>query len=176
MLKTDGLLGREFKHGEQDCYSFMCDFFKLNYGLEFPNVARPDNWWEPNAETGEQLNIYMDGYRKLGFGLVDGGPRTWLPGDVLLMAIRSPVANHGAILLPGEKIAHHLLGQTSCIEPYNRPLYRDTTVAVLRHPKVDGNALLEHVEIDAWDLVPERIRQQLQEARDAARDNPLPTS
>lgn len=166
MIKLDGLEGREFKHGVTDCYAVMRDFYRLNFGLEFPDVARPDDWWEPDPVTGEHLNLYMDLYRELGFGLVHDRPSNWLPGDVILMAIRSPVANHGAILLPGEKILHHLVGQRSIVESYNRPLYRDTTVAVLRHPKVDGAKLVAETEIDAWDLVPQRIREQIEAARE----------
>ncbi len=86
------------------------------------------------------------------------------------MAIRAPVANHGAILLPGEKILHHLAGQVSCIESYNPP-------AVPRHhrrrapaPEVDGSKLVSETEIDAWDLVPQRIRDHLEDARQGRLD------
>lgn len=168
-MKTDGLLGREFKHGSTDCFGLMRDFYRMNFGIEVPDVARPDEWWEPDAE-GKHLNLYLDFYGEVGFTLFTGHPRQRLPGDVLLMAIRSPVANHGAILLPGERIIHHLAGQLSTIESYNRPLYRDTTVAVLRHPEVDGAKLVEASEIDAWDLVPQRVRDQLEDARQGRLD------
>jgi hypothetical protein len=87
-----------------------------------------------------------------------------------LMAIRSPVANHGAVLLPNDKILHHLVGQVSCIESRNRPLFRDTTVGILRHPAVDGAKLEQTVTIDAWDLVPQRIRDRLEDARQGTLD------
>lgn len=168
-MKTAGLLGREFKHGEHDCFSLMREFYATNFGIQVPDVARPDDWWEPDAE-GKTLNLYLDLYSEVGFGLFTGHSRDRLPGDVILMAIRSPVANHGVILLPGEKILHHLAGQVSCIESYNRPLFRDTTVAVLRHPQVDGTKLVQETEIDAWDLVPQRVRDQLKEARQGRLD------
>lgn len=170
MIKTEGLLGLEFKHGVTDCYSVMRSFYALNFGLEFPDWARPDEWWEPDRETGQHLNLYLDHYRDLGFELFHGRPAERHPGDVILMAIRAPVANHGAILLPNDRILHHLVGQVSCIESYNRPLFRDTTVAVLRHPKVDGAALETASTIDAWDLIPQRIRDQLEDARQGTLD------
>ncbi|BAQ50283.1 NlpC/P60 family protein [Methylobacterium aquaticum] len=170
MIKTDGLLGREFKHGESDCYSLMRDFYRLNFGIEVPDLARPDSWWEPDAE-GRHLNLYLDHYQWAGFGLVTSmQPSDWLPGDVLLMAIRSEVANHGAILLPDGKIIHHFAGSLSQIEPYSRPIWRDTTVAILRHPEVDGSKLVDETEIDAWDLIPQRVREKLEEARQGRLD------
>lgn len=169
MIDTAGLLGREFKHGTNDCFSLMREFYAKNFGIDVPDVARPDDWWEPDAE-GKSLNLYLDLYHEVGFDLFTGHPRDRLPGDVILMAIRSRVANHGAILLPGEKILHHLVGQVSCIESYNRPLFRDTTVAVLRHPQVDGKALIQETQVDAWDLVPQRIRDQIEATRQGRLD------
>lgn len=173
MIKLDGLEGLEFKHGVNDCYSVMRSFYAMNFDLHFPDWARPDSWWEPDAE-GKHLNLYLDNFHELGFVLFDGHPRDRLPGDVILMAIRSPVANHGAVLLPDGKILHHLVGQRSIVESYQRPLYRDTTVAVLRHPKVDGNKLLTESMVDAWDLIPQRIRDQIAEYREQAQPLPAP--
>lgn len=164
MIKYDGLIGREFSHGTVDCYAVMQDFFRLNFGIDTPNIARPDAWWDPDAE-GKHLNLYMDHFQDCGFSLFNGHPRHRQPGDVILMAIRAPVANHGAILLPNDQILHHLVGQRSCIETYNRPLFRDTTVAVLRHPQVDPNRFMEEVEIDVLTLLPDNIRKQVEEAR-----------
>lgn len=169
MIKLDGLEGRDFVHGTVDCYSVIQDFFFLNFGLKLPDFARPNNWWEPD-ENGQHLNLYMDGFHEAGFSLVHEHPRNWRPADVILMAILSPVANHGAVLLPGERILHHLVGQRSCVESYNRPLFRDTTVAVLRHTQVDGRALVEQHEIDVRELVPQRVLNQLEELRQGRLD------
>lgn len=169
-MKLDGLFGREFEHGRTDCYAVMRDFFRLNFDLEFPDVARPENWWEPDPVTGRSMNIYMDGYRDLGFELVNEHPMLWRPGDIILMAVRSAVANHGGILLPGGKILHHLVGQLSCIEDYSRPFFRNQTVAVLRHPGADHTRLLVETEIDAWDLIPKRVRDRIEESRQGTLD------
>ena len=164
MIKLDGLEGREFIHGSVDCFGLLRDFYKLNFNIDTPDIARPDEWWEPD-ENGNHLNLYMDHFHECGFSLFNGHPRHRQPGDVILMAIRSPVANHGAVLFPGEMILHHLVGQRSGIESYNRPLYRDTTVGVLRHPAVDPNAFFQEVEIDVMTLVPEHIRKEVEAAR-----------
>lgn len=170
MIKFEGLLGREFKHGESDCYSLMRDFYRMNFGIEVPDLARPDNWWEPDGE-GKHLNLYLDHYQWAGFSLITSlNPRDWLPGDVILMAIRSSVANHGAILLPGEKIIHHFHSNLSQIDPYSRPIWRDNTVAILRHPEVDGSKLVEETEIDAMELVPQRIRDMIEDSRQGQLD------
>lgn len=170
MIRLDGLLGREFKHGSADCYGVMRDFYRINFGLDFPDVARPDSWWEPDPVTGQHMNIYMDGYRALGFQLVHDHPLHWRAGDVVLMAVRSTVANHGGILLPGNKILHHLVGQVSCIEDFGRPFFRNQTVAVLRHPEVDPAGLVEETLVDAWDLVPKRIREQIEANQQGSTD------
>lgn len=169
MIKLNNLEGREFQHGSTDCFGLLRDFFKLNFDIDTPDVARPDNWWEPDTD-GNHLNLYMDYYVDCGFSLFNGHPRHRQPGDVILMAIRAPVANHGAILLPNDQILHHLVGQRSCIETYNRPLFRDTTVAVLRHPQVDPNRFMEEVEIDVMTLLPDNIRKQVEEARQGRLD------
>lgn len=169
MIKTDGLLGLEFEHGVNDCYSLMRRFYAMNFGIDVPDLARPDSWWDKDAH-GKSLNLYLDHYAWAGFGLVHGRPQDWLPGDVILMAIRSEVANHGAILLPRGQILHHFLGALSQIEPYSRPLWRDTTVAVLRHPQVDGTKFLQETEIDAMELVPQRIRDVIEDARQGTLD------
>ncbi|MER2196073.1 hypothetical protein [Methylobacterium brachiatum] len=41
-MKTAGLLGREFKHREHDGFSLMREFYATNFGIEVPDVARPD--------------------------------------------------------------------------------------------------------------------------------------
>ena len=161
MFKTEGLLGRQFSWGTTDCFGLGCDFYDLNFGLRFPNVARPEGFYEKG------LDLFMGGFRDLGFELFHGHPRARRPGDVALMAIRAPVASHCGVLFPDNKLLHHLPGQVSCVESYQRPLYRDTTVAVLRHPAVQEqiDALMTTQTVDAWTLIPERVRRRLEAAQ-----------
>jgi proteasome lid subunit RPN8/RPN11 len=40
------LLGRKFVWGVTDCFSLGRDYYKLNYGITFPNVPRPWGFWD----------------------------------------------------------------------------------------------------------------------------------
>lgn len=128
-LSYQTLLGREFIYGEQDCYSLVRDFFLLNFQLDLPNYARPDEFWK------HDMDMYLERYRKHGFELIDCHPSQYEPADVFLMAINSKVANHAAILVEGGQIIHHLWNRLSTKERYGG-IWRNTTVAVLRHKDV----------------------------------------
>ncbi|MEH8077028.1 C40 family peptidase, partial [Gallibacterium anatis] len=58
------LLGREFVHGESDCYSLFRDAYMLS-GVDFPDFARADDWWH------EGSNLYLDNMATHGFEQVD---------------------------------------------------------------------------------------------------------
>ncbi len=158
-LAYQHLLGVPFVDGREDCFWLMREFFQDNFGLEIPNFARPTGWWDHGA------NLFMDHYAELGFAPVNLHPRLWTPGMVLLMAINSKVANHGAILLPNSQILHTLPGGLSRVESYNRPLYRDTTVAVLQHPRVVYDAAADSAVVDVLELLAPNVRRKLEEAR-----------
>lgn len=117
------LAGRQFVHGVTDCYSVCRDWYRLERGVWLPDYTREDGWWDAGQ------NLYLDLFRDAGFVEVDGPPQ---PGDALLMQIRSPVPNHAAIYLAGDRILHHLGGRLSCIEAWDGAL-RATTKKVLRY-------------------------------------------
>ena len=144
MPHPDSYCGREFEHGQQDCYSLVRDFYRSEYGLELNDYARPDNWWNSG------LNLYMDNFSKEGFQLLDVLPREWERGDLFLMAIGSAVACHAAIYLGDGKILHHFVGRRSNIEPY-RGLWRNQTVAVIRHPEVAAKQIRQPTRMDLCD-------------------------
>ena len=54
------LLGREFNHGVQDCYSIIRDAYHL-CGISLDDFERHDNWWY----TGD--NLYLDNIPRQGF-------------------------------------------------------------------------------------------------------------
>lgn len=100
------LIGRMFIHGIQDCYSLIRDYYQMELGIELMEAPREDNWWE-NDE-----NMYLDNFVRAGFERV----MDLQPHDVILMNIRSPVPNHGAVYTGGDTILHHLAGRTSDME------------------------------------------------------------
>lgn len=153
-LKYDSLIGLEFTHGSRDCYELVRDFYRDNFSLELSNYARPDGWWD----NGQ--NLYMENFWKEGFRPFDGPPIEWQPADLLLMAIRSPVANHAAIFLGEGKILHHFYGRRSCVESYGG-VWRRTTVAHIRHKDLVLPAE-EIQKVDLMTLIPPGLRRQLE--------------
>lgn len=154
MLKYDHLLNQPFSYGKQDCYTLLCQFYEDNFGITFPPFSHPKDFWEHG------LDLYMTRYRKCGFYLLDCHPSEYLPGDVILCAIRSEVANHVGVFVENGQVLHHLYGNLSTVESY-RALLRNTTLAVLRHKDVT----LEQTETTAnlLDLVNPSIKRKLDE-------------
>ena len=111
-----------------DCFELIRDFFKANRICDIPPYAKPPFWWKDGT-----LDLYMDNFSREGFDVVTTPMETWRPGDVILMAIGTKVACHGAILVDDSSILHHFTDRISCVEGY-RPAYRNMTVGTLRHP------------------------------------------
>ena len=57
--KIPFLIGRDFKHGEMDCYTLFRDFYRLS-GCNLPDFERDDYWWE------DGFNLYLDNMAKHG--------------------------------------------------------------------------------------------------------------
>lgn len=119
------LVGRQFAHGVLDCYSLIRDWYKRERGIVIPDYWRDPEWWAKGQ------NIYVENFESAGFVRVEGEPQ---PGDVLLMQILSPVANHGAIYLGDDIILHHLHNRLSCREIWGG-YYKKHTTHVLRYAK-----------------------------------------
>jgi predicted tail assembly protein len=94
--KIQFLIGREFNHGETDCYTLFRDFYRLS-GYEMPNFEREDYWWE------EDKNLYLDNIEKQGFEQVNE-PQI---GDVILISVGANVPNHAAIYVGEQMVLHH---------------------------------------------------------------------
>lgn len=122
-ISAEPIFGRVFVHGVTDCYSLIRDWYAAERGIELPDFARTNEWWH----KGE--NLYIDGFPKAGFVEVKDALQV---GDVLLMNIGANVANHAAIYVGDDKIAHHLHGRLSSIDFYSG-FYRDRTIKQLRY-------------------------------------------
>lgn len=152
MLKYEHLLGRQFQHGKIDCYALVRDFYRDNYGLTLRNYARPDKHWDLG------FNLYMQCFHAEGFRVLDVHPTEWRPGDAILCAVRSEVANHAGVFVENGKVLHHLYGGLSKVEDY-RALLRNTTVAVLRHKDVVVETTVQ--KMDLLDVLPDAIRRKI---------------
>ncbi|THD29755.1 MAG: phage tail protein [Flavobacterium johnsoniae] len=137
---TAPLLGRNFFHGWQDCYSLVLDFYQRELDITLPNFKRDDAWWE----NKENVSLYVENYRSAGFYQVES-PQY---GDVLICRVgRTEHPNHAVIWL-GDRwhfksedtpacvgnslILHHMYDAKSIREVYGHE-WQSRTVLILRH-------------------------------------------
>ncbi len=153
-IKYDHIVGRPFVYRNQNCYTLLRDVYRESFGIELPNYACPNKFWEFGSD------LYMQRHRKCGFEILDCHPSEYRPGDAVLMAINSEKANHVGVFVENGQILHHLWGRAAAVEPY-RSIYRNTTVAVMRHKDVQ----LEQVAAtgDLLDYVNPSVRRKLNE-------------
>lgn len=136
---TSPLLGRDYHHGVQDCYSLVRDYYKRELSIELPDFARTDDWWEnPNHEP-----LYEQNFEKAGFVKVDNLQQH----DVILCRVgRTYHINHALIFIGDGKlnsettppaigntlILHHPHGRLSVREIYGESWQRRTAL-IVRH-------------------------------------------
>ncbi|MDH2923801.1 proteasome lid subunit RPN8/RPN11 [Nicoletella semolina] len=105
------LIGRRFENNQQDCRNIILDSYMLA-GRDIPDRSRYEfNWFE-------QANLYEEGLIAWGFERLafDAAPQL---GDVILLQIGSPVANHAGIYLGNQMMLHHSQGRLSARVPYD---------------------------------------------------------
>lgn len=118
------LQGRQFAHGILDCYTLFKDFLLREYGIRMNNYEREDDWWD----KGQDL-YSIDRLNAEGLFQIKDDPRR---GDIILMNIRSKVANHAAVYLGDGQMLHHLHGKLSRNEPYGG-MWAERTMLIVRH-------------------------------------------
>lgn len=128
-LITKPLLGLDFDYDRQNCYHTVRGFFHLNTQVRLQDWACPMDWWQTD------LDIFRDIAGDEGFKLFSGPPSEYRTGDVPLMALGSTNGNHIGVILPGNRLLHHLWGHRSAVQSYGG-IFRNNTVAVYRHPDV----------------------------------------
>lgn len=103
------LIGREFIHGINDCYSVVRDWFRLERGIVLMNFARGMDWWYlPDGEEG--CNLYEDNFEKAGFKEVRLEDADI--GDVVLMNFFNDKISHAAVIVKQDVILHHIMNRT----------------------------------------------------------------
>lgn len=117
------LVGRTFHHGVLDCYTLVQDFYARELGITLPHFDRPDNWWNEGGD------LYMQHFAAAG---CERAPAPLKRGDIILMAIRSRVANHAAVYLGDGLVLHHLYGRLSSRDVYGG-MWQEKTMLVVRH-------------------------------------------
>lgn len=134
------LLDRPFVHGVQDCWQVCADWYRREWGLDFPRYEREDGWWE----LAEGPSHYEQNFEAAGFYPVEVPQR----GDLIVMAVgRTAHPNHAGVFLdtdpslpgetaqifgPGPFLLHHLYARPSEIIVWGGP-WLDRVRLVLRH-------------------------------------------
>lgn len=118
------LEGRNFIHGYTDCYAACRDWYRVERNIIIPEFVRDFNWW-----TDDKKDLYMDGFTKAGFYVIDEADAK--VGDAILFRIASRQVNHAGVINGDGTVLHHLFGRLSCTERYEK--YRKGIIAFLRH-------------------------------------------
>ncbi|UNU74100.1 C40 family peptidase [Moraxella nasovis] len=138
---TAPLLGREYHHGVQDCYSLVRDYYERELGITLPDFDRTDAWWE----NQDHKPLYQDNFKKAGFVQIEIDELQ--KHDVILCYVgRTHHINHALIYLDDGKLTsektpptpmtglvlHHPYGTLSVRELYGET-WRKRTALVVRH-------------------------------------------
>lgn len=107
----ESLIGREFIHGINDCYSIIRAYFWQVKQIKLIEIPRNWNWWE----EGEDL--YIANFKAAGFSQITESEA--VEGDCFLGKILSDQINHGGIYLGKGKGLHILTNRLSRREPIN---------------------------------------------------------
>lgn len=123
------LFGRSYVYGVTDCWSFVRDWFRVERGIELPDVQRDGAFWTDGTDR------YAVELPAMGFRQVDA-PQ---PGDLIVMQIRAKAPNHAAVYLGNSQIGHQMLHQLSQRTQYGET-YRRWTRSIWRHAAMEGAA------------------------------------
>jgi proteasome lid subunit RPN8/RPN11 len=104
--------GRPYVYGVYDCFSVILDYYRTELGIDLPDFAREDEWWERDDD------VYVRHMKD--YGMVEVPFKDLQVNDVILLTIRSKVANHAILYLGGDQGLHHLALGTSRIESINK--------------------------------------------------------
>lgn len=121
-IEPPAMIGRDFRYGPSgtdgkgDCAALVRDWYRTQWKVRLPEWPRAKDCWL-NKPDLYRSNLAASGFVRINGGLTMVEP---LPGDVLLMQIRSRTPNHVAIYLGGGRILHHLEGRLSREESLNR--------------------------------------------------------
>ena len=96
------LIGRGFRHGVQDCYGLMRDWWRQR-GVDLPDYPRDWSWWLKGQ------NLYQENFEAAGFQRIDPA-LAHQEGDVLLFNFNHKVPMHGGLVMPGGLMLHHAAG------------------------------------------------------------------
>lgn len=118
------LEGRSFIHGIFDCWSIVRDYLRLHKGITLKNYPRDPSWWN-HGQVLCNMSAISDA------GLVSIKYQELIEGDIVLMKIGSPVANHWAVVTGNNQILHQLPHRLSASDSLSK--WRKYIVGCYRH-------------------------------------------
>ncbi|WP_411704368.1 C40 family peptidase [Edaphovirga cremea] len=118
------LVGRQFLLGHADCWGLIMSYFRQTHGIELKDYRVDYPWWEDGKK-----NFYMDNWFECGFREFTGATQK---GDMAIMQVSAPVANHAGILVEDGMLLHHLYGHLSNRTPYGG-YWLERTLKIVRH-------------------------------------------
>ena len=119
------LTGRWFDLGYADCWSLICDYFRLEHAISLHNYSVDYHWWEKEYTD----NFYHDNWYDCGFREFDGPTKE---GDMVIMQVQADRWNHAGILVGNNMLLHHMYGQISQKVPYGG-YWRERTMKIVRY-------------------------------------------
>lgn len=122
-------VGREFKIGENDCFSLIRDYFKTEFKINIKDYHRAERWFDVSSH-------YFDThYAEEGFVKVsEGYSEDIKKNDICLIKHFEGIkhASHAMIYLGNDFVLHHRRGSVSTIEKYI-DAYKRRTMLIVRH-------------------------------------------
>ena len=140
---TAPLLGREYYHGLQDCYSLCRDYYHRECDIRLSDYVRDDCWWE----LKDNPSLYLDNFKREGFIEIDPTITPLQKHDAILCRVgRTEHVNHAVIYLGDGQltseqtpsvvgdniILHHPYGRLSVREIWGE-MWAKRAVVYLRH-------------------------------------------
>ena len=140
---TAPLLGREYYHGLQDCYSLCRDYYHRECDIRLSDYVRDDRWWE----LKDNPSLYLDNFKREGFVEIDPAITPMQKHDAILCRVgRTEHVNHAVIFLGDGQlnseqtpsvvgdniILHHPYGRLSVREIWGE-MWAKRAVVYLRH-------------------------------------------
>lgn len=118
------LIGCQFSHGVNDCYSLIRRYYAQELSITLPDFVRTDNWWNAGQD------LYRQHFAEAGFHVIEAA--SLRRHDVILMQLSANVINHGGVYLGDDRILHHPMNRLSGRDVYGG-YWKHITGLYLRH-------------------------------------------
>jgi proteasome lid subunit RPN8/RPN11 len=130
------VIGLNFIHGVNDCYSLIRNWYFLNRNTLLPDFPRSPCWWE-----NQEKSMYLDNFGEAGFvSKKFTSVNDLFPGDIILIRIgKTKTLNHAGVYVgEGGLLAHHMSNKYSMKEPIYK--YLDYIERVLSYDQTSDIA------------------------------------